>query len=141
MMIPNVPHDPVPPRLERFMLTTARRDDVSRAVVALIVTHGPGIGLAEGDLPKQNVMGWQVGGALQELLGRYGLSAERPISYIGFRDRLESGMRIRQYHFLLRRACGHPGLEYVDAGRMQDVLTLRGSKKVLSAIACEGGRL
>ncbi len=137
-MILNVSHEPVPPRLERFMLTTARRDDVSRAVVALVVTHGPGIGLASGDLPKQNVMRWQVGEALRELLGRYGLTAEGPISYIGFRDRLEAGMRVRQYHFLLRRACGHPGLDYVDAGRMQEVLTLRGSKQVLSAICAEG---
>ncbi len=131
-------HGPVPERLERFMITTARRDDVSRAVVALIVTCGPAIGLASGDLPKQAVEGWGVRAALEELLARYGLRSEGPVTYIGFRDRLEAGVRVRQYHFLLRRSSGHPVLEYVEGGRLQGILTPRGSRQVLSAICAEG---
>jgi hypothetical protein len=96
----------VPEKLQRFLRTTAMRDNIREANVAAVVICNGELIVSERGLPATAVNGSGLGGALSRLLDDLRISGKRRITYIGYYDRHGT----RQYNFGIdakpARICG-----------------------------------
>ncbi|MDD5172146.1 MAG: hypothetical protein PHF60_03870 [Candidatus ainarchaeum sp.] len=96
----------IPDKLQRFLRTTAMRDNIRETnVAAVIITKGDLI-VSERGLPAKAVNGGGINSALDELLDDLRIDAIRGITYIGYCDCNGT----RQYNFGIdakpARICG-----------------------------------
>ena len=96
----------MPERLERFLRTTAMRDDIREMnVAAVIITKGRLV-VSDRGLPAKAVSSDRIGEALDALLGDLRVGGIQGIAYIGYCDCNGT----RQYNFCIdtkpERVCG-----------------------------------
>ncbi len=119
----------IPPKLQRFLMTIARRDGITQLRVAAVVTTRGKLGLLDGALPYRNVNGEGIEAAVKELFSGLGLECSR-VRYIGYVD--VGGAR--QYDFELESDGVMRELNLVELRDAKHVLPKKEARMILKAV-------
>ena len=122
----------IPPKLERFLMTIARRSSIKSIFVAAVVVKGGEVLINKlGTLPRACADESGISDALAVLLERLELEGENAVSYVGYFDSPE---KTRQYHFLVR--CKN-GMEDCICSPIKDAAGMlsQGEAKILAALS------
>jgi hypothetical protein len=87
-------------KLQRFLMTVARREGIEKVRATAVITSDNMIVLdKDNSLPRKEVDGDDIQGALIELMKELGAEAPPRIRYLGYDDFLEKGSLTRQFNF------------------------------------------
>ena len=123
----------VPPKLERYLLTIARRGSIETISVSLVVIFDGSIVLHEGRLPTCNVGADGIDAALCRIMGIVDVAG--PARYVGHFDR---GKTHRQYNFIVElaeRPPLNPGYDLRDAADAVNVLERKEAKLIIGSFS------
>ncbi len=123
----------VPPKLERYLLTIARRSGIESIAVALVVIFDGSIVLYEDRLPTERVGAMGIDETLCKTMER--LEVAGPARYVGHIDR---GKLLRQYNFMVElaeRPALNPGFALRDASEAANVLERKEAKLIASSFS------
>ncbi|MFH0884508.1 MAG: hypothetical protein V1861_02250 [Candidatus Micrarchaeota archaeon] len=118
----------VTPKLERYLLTIARRGSIESIVVALVVIFDGSVVLHEDKLPADMAGPKGIDAALRQIMKR--LDVTGPARYVGHFDR---GKTHRQYNFMLElaeRPSLNPGFTLREAAEAVNVLDRKEAKLI-----------
>jgi hypothetical protein len=98
----NKDYEPIPPRLQRFLGTTARRDNIgSMQVAAVFIKDGAIAVRTDGKLPHADVGGTEISKALLTLIAELRLLHVVKVVYLGAVDFRDGSRLTRKYSFLI----------------------------------------
>ncbi|MEW6035988.1 MAG: hypothetical protein AB1529_05220 [Candidatus Micrarchaeota archaeon] len=119
----------IPPKLQRYLMTIARRDGITQLRVAAVVRSRGKLGLVGRGLPYRNVNGEGIEAAVKELFSGLGLECSR-VKYIGYVD-VEGA---RQYDFELESDGVARELNLVELHDVKQVLPRKEARMILKAV-------
>jgi hypothetical protein len=119
----------IPPKLQRYLMTIARRDGITQLRVAAVITSRGKLGLRGGALPHRVVNGEGIEAAVKGLFSGLGLECSR-VRYIGYVD--VDGAR--QYDFELESEGVVRELNLVGLQEAGQVLPRKEAKMILKAV-------
>ncbi|MCI0503565.1 hypothetical protein L0Y65_02530 [Candidatus Micrarchaeota archaeon] len=123
----------ITPKLERFLMTIARRRSIESIAVALFVVFDGMIVLGENNALPAKVLGPHgIGAAIGSLLDKLGLDGE--VRYLGFFD----NGKARQYNFAIgldSQPDLGAGFIFVDAGKAAELLGRKEAKLIMGSFS------
>lgn len=91
----------VPEKLQRFLMTTARRENIGETMVgAVIIRKGRLLTNNENSIPTIAVVEWNIGDAVDRLAQELQL-VEYEASYLGYHDIKQNEEVVRLYNFMM----------------------------------------
>jgi hypothetical protein len=121
----------IPVRLQRFLRLTAIRRDIRHARVAALILRKGRLAIRQDRLPDADVIGWDIGSALEGLAAHIGIGGFSDARYLGFHD-LEN---IRRYTFEIEPVAGKlRGVRFVKPEALPEIVAHGERKAIMAAL-------